>query len=83
VPPVVGTATLSWTASAGNVAYRVYQGTAPGTYAQTRGNGAYVTTPRFTATGLAGTQTHYFAVTAIDAAGNESGYSSEVSKALP
>jgi hypothetical protein len=61
----------------------VYQGTTRGVYTQARGNGAYVTTPRFTASGLAGQQTHYFAVTGIDAAGNESGYSSEVSKIIP
>jgi len=33
---------------------------------------------RFTLTGLTNSQTYYFAVTAINSAGNESGYSNEV-----
>jgi hypothetical protein len=57
---------------------------APRTYQQARGSGidaglttSYVVTP------LQRGQTHYFAVTSYDAAGNESAFSAEASKAVP
>jgi chitodextrinase len=83
----VTTATLAWNAvAAGNLSgYRVYYGTAPGTYLQPKGAGlpvaANVTT--FTVTGLSSGTRYYFAVTAFDALNNESVYSSEVIKDIP
>jgi fibronectin type 3 domain-containing protein len=62
-------------------AYRVYYGTASGSYQQQRGAGISAgSSTAYTATGLnAGTQ-YYFAVTAIDNAGNESAFSNEATK---
>jgi len=75
---------LAWTAPTGTVSgYRVYYGTASGSYTQSLGGGTYVTKTTFTLSGLASGYTYYFAVTAIDAAGGESGYSNEASKLIP
>jgi hypothetical protein len=63
------------------VGYRVYYGTTPGTYIQALGSGigaGYSTT--YSITGLTKGETYYFAVTAIDAVGNESGFSNEAYK---
>jgi len=73
---------LSWTASpdAKVTGYRVYYGNAPGSYVQSFGAGigaGYTTT--YMVNGLASGMTYYFAVTSVDAVGNESGYSNEVS----
>jgi len=64
--------------------YRVYYGSVPGVYGQTFGSGinaGNVTT--YTVLGLLNGVRYYFAVTAYDAAGNESDYSNEVSKQMP
>jgi fibronectin type 3 domain-containing protein len=78
-----GTATLCWDANTENdlAGYRVYSGTAPGAYDTSLPVGLTPTpvAPCTTMAGLA-TGTHYFAVTAYDASGNESPYSNEVSK---
>jgi trimeric autotransporter adhesin len=60
--------------------YKLYQGTAAGTYGApvTVGN---VTT--YTVSGLADGQSFFFAITAYDTVGNESGYSNEVAYATP
>ncbi|MBK7549801.1 MAG: fibronectin type III domain-containing protein [Rhodoferax sp.] len=61
--------------------YRVYYGTSSGSYVQVRGAGLNAgPTATYTVTGLQSGQRYYFAVTAYDAAGNESTYSAEVSK---
>jgi len=61
--------------------YRVYFGTASHAYNQSYGSGLSAgNQTSYTVSGLQSGQTYYFAVTAIDAAGNESSYSSEVSK---
>ena len=76
------TASLSWDASPsdGVTGYRVYVGTASRSY-DAPGSGVYVgATTSYKVSGLARGQTYYFAVTAVDAAGNESLYSNEVSK---
>ena len=63
--------------------YRVYWGTAPGSYRQARGVGlAAGTATSYTVGSLPVGQTYYFAVTAHDAAGNESAFSAEASKAV-
>lgn len=77
------TATLSWSASESDsvIGYRVYSGTAQGTYDQAFGSGFNVgNTTSYTVAGLAAGQTYFFAVTAVDAAGRESPYSNEASK---
>ncbi len=77
---------LSWSASASPavIAYRVYHGTASRSYSQQRGAGIDVGFKTvYTVTGLQRGHTHYFAVTAVDAVGNESDYSSEATKLVP
>ena len=61
--------------------YRVYYGTSSRSYLQSKGSGANTgKTTQYTASGLQSGRTYYFSVTAYDAVGNESAYSSEVSK---
>ncbi len=80
-----GTINLAWDAPTTNVdgtpltdlaGYKVYVGTAPGTYG-TSGNVGNVTT--YILSGLTSGQTYYIAVTAYDSDNNESDYSNEVS----
>jgi fibronectin type 3 domain-containing protein len=73
-----GTASLSWNAGTDSdlAGYKVYRGTASGTY------GAPLTTLPKTATGLQNRTTYFFVITAYDTAGNESTYSNEVSKSI-
>jgi chitodextrinase len=77
------TAALAWDpVTATNLSgYRIYYGTAPGTYIQARGQGISVgNVTTFTVTGLTIGTRYYFAVTAFDTSNNESGYSNEVFK---
>jgi fibronectin type 3 domain-containing protein len=61
--------------------YRVYWGSSSGSYSQALGAGINTgSTTSYTVTGLTVGRTYYFAVTAYDAAGNESAFSGEVSK---
>jgi chitodextrinase len=81
-----GTAVLTWTAvtDANLSGYRVYYGTASGTYLQPYGQGISVgNVTTYTVTGLSSGTTYYFVVTSVDTSGNESGYSQEVSKTFP
>lgn len=78
-----GTANLTWNASTESdvTGYKVYRGTASGTY------GAPLTTllktaTSFTTTGLQTGTTYFFVITAYDSAGNESIFSNEVSKSI-
>jgi hypothetical protein len=67
-----GGISLAWTASTDNVGvtgYRVYEGTTVS---------AVSTGPAVTVSGLLPGSSHTFTVTALDAAGNESGHSAEV-----
>ena len=86
VPSLVfasGSATLSWGANTETdlAGYRIYYGMEPGVYGSTS---ALITGTSYTITGLQEGKTYYFVVTAVDTAGNESGYSTpEVSKAIP
>ncbi len=80
VDALAGDATLTWVpnAEADLAGYHVYYGTAAGTYSAVTDAG---NTTTYTVTGL-GVGTYYFAVTAYDTAGNESGASNEVSKSV-
>jgi hypothetical protein len=77
-----GSATLSWKGSpaADVVGYKVYCGEESRVYGQGIPVG---NSNSFTMTGLDEGKIYYFALTAVDAAGNESGYSSEVKKVIP
>lgn len=86
-------ATLSWipptthvdgTPLTDLVGYKVYYGTASGTYTQVVDAGLTATpsTPTYTVINLVTGNTYYFAVTAYNTSGNESSYSNEVSKSF-
>ena len=80
------TAILAWDpVSAPNLGgYRIYHGTAPGTYLQPKGQGLNVGNgTTYTMTGLVTGTRYYFAVTAFDTMGNESSNSNEVFKDIP
>jgi len=61
-------------------AYKVYRGTASRTYSSSANVG---NSTNCTISGLETGKTHYFSVTAVDSAGNESGYSNEISYMIP
>lgn len=64
--------------------YRIYYGTSPRNYIQPYGQGISVgKITAYTLMGLSSQTQYYFAVTAFDAAGNESGFSNEASKVIP
>lgn len=78
-----GVANISWDpVTAANLSgYRIYFGTAPGKYSQPVGQGLDAgNITAYTASGLTRGTRYYFAVTAYDAAGAESGYSNEICK---
>jgi chitodextrinase len=80
------TTTLAWDAStATNLSgYRIYYGTAPGTYFQSRGKGVDVgNVTTYTIAGLSSGTRYYFAATAYDTSNNESAFSNEVFKDMP
>lgn len=79
----IGTATLTWNApdDPAVVGYRVYYGAASRSYLQARGAGLDAGSPTtYVVDGLPLGSTYYFAVTAVDAMGNESAFSNEASK---
>ena len=82
-PVTSNSATLEWDPVVDNnlSGYRIYFGTAPGTYSQSAGQGygvGNVTTYRLA--GLSSATRYYFAVTAVDYLGNESAKSNETYK---
>ena len=82
----VSTAILAWdAASATNLSgYRIYYGTAPGTYLQALGQGLAVgNVTTYTVTGLSRGTRYYFAVTAFDSSNKESTFSTAVFKDIP
>ena len=80
--PASTKATLTWDPNAeSNVAgYKVYVGTASGTYGAPVDVGKVTT---FEVINLSSRQTYYFAVIAYNTSSQESGYSNEVSKIVP
>ncbi|MGE5464285.1 MAG: alpha-amylase family glycosyl hydrolase, partial [Syntrophothermus sp.] len=69
---------LSWSAVSGAAGYNVYRSPVMGG-GYVKANMAPLSDTSFTDTGLRNAQTYYYVVTALDAAGNESAYSNEVS----
>jgi hypothetical protein len=63
--------------------YRVYYGTASRTYLQPFGQGLASTAATLTVPGLSGPRRYFFAVTATNSLGKESGYSDEVFADIP
>ncbi len=78
---LAGEAKVSWTANteADLAGYKIYQGTVSRNYTQTIDAG---NTTSFTISGLSDNVEYFFALTAYDTAGNESGYSAEISCVL-
>ncbi len=74
-----GQVTLAWNASSGATGYQVHYGTASGSYTNNANAG---NTTTYTVANLADGKTYYFAVKAYDGAGNQSGFSNEVSTTL-
>ena len=74
--------TLSWDAVSDPavVGYKLHYGDTPGSYTKTLDTGKMTS---LTVDDLAEGQTYYFASTAYDSAGNQSGYSNEVAKFVP
>ncbi len=70
--------TLGWDAAAGVSGYKLYRGTASGSYTTSVNVGNQTS---YTLSDLASGTTYYFAVTAYDSSQEESGYSNEVSYA--
>ena len=79
---LAGSATLHWQANTESdlAGYRIYYGTSSRSY------GVYIpvdkNTTSYTINNLTEGQTYYFALTAVDTSGNESGFSEEVSKSI-
>ena len=83
---ISNTASLAWdpVVATNFSGYRIYYGTAPGTYQQTYGQGISVgNVTTYTLTGLSNGTRYYFAVTSVDTSGNESVYSNEAFKDIP
>jgi hypothetical protein len=82
--PTTGNVTLTWTANGEPdlAGYKVYVGTASGTYSFP--GSAFLTgeVTNYTVSNLPKGQTYFFAISAYDIAGNESALSAEVSKSL-
>lgn len=88
-----GTATLSWGAPTTNVdgtqlntlaGFKIYYGTSSEDYTEVKDVGLTATpdTPAYVLNGLNSGSLYYFAVTAYDTSGNESGFSGEVSRLI-
>ncbi len=73
--------TVTWnrTTDPAFLRYRIYGGTSPNPTTQIDSTTGGISDTSKTITGLANGTTYYFRVTAVDSAGNESGYSNEVS----
>lgn len=82
--PSTGNVTLTWTANGEPdlAGYKVYIGTASGTYSFPGSAFVLGKVTSYTVSNLPMGQTYFFAISAYDSAGNESLLSSEVSKSL-
>jgi len=81
---LAGSATVTWQPNTEPdlAKYRVYWSTTAGTYGTHKAEVPKGTTTQV-ANGLTEGKTYYFVVTAVDVSGNESGFSSRVSKTIP
>ena len=82
--PAVGQIELAWTANDESdpvAGYNIYRNTTGGVTIGTPLNGALLPTPAFTDSAVALGTTYHYAVTAVDASGNESALSGEASAA--
>ena len=81
---LAGSATVTWQPNTEPdlAKYRVYWSTTAGTYGSYKAEVPKGTTSHV-ANGLTEGKTYYFVVTALDASGNESGFSSRASKTIP
>ena len=79
-----GSASLSWTLNSEPdlAGYKIYVGTAAGLYTYPGSPFVVGLTGNYTITGLPVGQTYFFAISAFDSSGGESGLSSEVSKSI-
>jgi Abnormal spindle-like microcephaly-assoc'd, ASPM-SPD-2-Hydin len=76
------TVVLSWNASTSATGYNIYRSATSGTgYARVNSGPDGVL--NYSDTGVQNGQTYYYVTTAVDASGQESGYSSEVSVVIP
>jgi hypothetical protein len=82
--PSTGSMTLTWAANREPdlAGYKIYVGTASGTYSFTGSPFLTGTVTSYTMSNLPRGETYYFAVSAYDSAGNESVLSAEVSRSL-
>jgi len=73
---------LTWDASTSSVAgYNIYRGTSPGSYSKI--NNALDANTAYTDSTVASGVTYYYAATAVDSSGQESGYSAPLQVAIP
>ena len=80
---VTHTVALSWTASTSTVSgYNVYRSTVSGS-GYSRINSSLVPAVVYTDATVLNATTYYYVTTAVDASGNESGYSNEVPATIP
>ena len=76
--------TLSWTESSTSVSgYNVYRSTQSGTGYSKLNSSSLVSNPQYIDPTVSAGQTYYYVATAVDASGNESAYSSQVSALVP
>jgi hypothetical protein len=74
--------TLSWSAGASPVSgYNIYRGTAPGAYSKM--NATLNTATTYNDSTVTSGTTYYYAATAVNSAGQESGYSTPVQVSIP
>jgi len=83
IAPVQHSAALTWNASTSTVAgYNVYRSTVSGTL-YTKINSSLITTLNYTDSTVQSGTTYFYVATAVDASGNESVQSNEVSAPIP
>lgn len=83
-PPSTGSALLSWTINSESdlAGYKIYVGTTPGQYTYPGSPIIIGRVSSYTVSGLPASQTYYFAISAFNYYGSESGLSAEVSKSI-